>query len=1188
MPNLIHSNQLLYPLSGSFTGSLYGTSSWAVSASWAPSSTVDTGSLLTTSSFNSWTGSTTSQFAGTASYATTASYVQTAQTASYILQAVSASFAQTASYALTSSFAQNAQTASYVLQAVSSSYSSTASYATIAGNGGVTQLLAGPNVTLSPTNGLGQVTISSTSGGGGFNTATGSYGSFYSTQIQTNIAGTARSMSLNITDITNGVSISGSTNPFNTYIKTENAGIYNIQFSAQVDKTDSGTDEIWIWLRKNGTDISDSATSIQLVGNGAHYVAAWNFFVNSAANDYYQLMWYSPDANVRLHAEAGFGVVPGIPSLIVTANRIDQFLSNTGSFSGSFTGQFTGSLFGTSSWALNASTASYVQTAQTASYVLQAVSASFASTVPSTGIIGDITRIATGSVTASVTPTGFTVVSGSMTEFSVIGTGVTIGSAVTDIHQVTGSLNITGSLNVTGSATFNTVASGASSIGVSMTPTNTTTANSQIHYGLKVAQTLTNSGNFTNQSRALDVSIGTANLIFGDFNSPNAYSNTNIEPSLFINRTSSSGWSNLYFSNTFQTGFSAGLRFNTTGELRLGTFFSGGWTNIYNNTTEVARFTGGNLLLQNGGTFTDNGYRLQITSGISGSLWASGSVVITGSISNAALNVNSATNNVQIGTSTDAGFKLDVNGTTRITGATTITGSTAIVGNTLMNVTSATPTVTNGALRILHTAATSGSGTGGVLALGGNAAQLNQNFAVLAGRREDGTSDRGYFSIFTNGSGQSGAQFIERIRINSDGATFFNQSKDNQVQVVPVTINATQGQTGNLLNFVSSSGTVYSAFDATGSLVLGNSTFAGFRLDVSGSTRITGNTLLGTTLLSRIGIGTTTPTASLHVLGTISGSGPAAGQEVLRGVWLQPILHPSSSTGTVYGLDVNPTFDRVFPGDAIGSYTQYGARIFVSASMTSSGDVVGILTLEGTITDNNAGSNSINRFLSITPTLNKVLGSPAIATYNTNIYSAPTIQTGSGAGTIDAYWRDIVSAPTIRGVRNIQQVMCFSATPTVIPVINQNGLWGYYYSGSGGTANNHTAYENVNGNNALNTLSGSTFIGYPTLNNTTTFKLDVLGNTRLSGSLNVSSSITVTGSLLMPTGSRVGTATLVGGNTLVANTTVTANSLIYLTTQTVGGTPGALYVGSKSAGVSFAVSSSVIADTSTFAYFIIN
>jgi hypothetical protein len=187
----------------------------------------------------------------------------------------------------------------------------------------------------------------------------------------------------------------------------------------------------------------------------------------------------------------------------------------------------------------------------------------------------------------------------------------------------------------TGFNTFNPSVSGASSIGVSMTPTNTTTANSQIHYGLKVAQTLTNSGNFTNQSRALDVSIGTSSLIFGDFNNPNAYSNVNSEPSLFINRTSSSGWSNLYFSNTFQTGFSAGLRFNTTGELRLGTFFSGGWTNIFNNATEVARFTGGNLLLQNGGTFTDNTVdRLQINGNLN--LTAAGNKIKMVSSSNTA------------------------------------------------------------------------------------------------------------------------------------------------------------------------------------------------------------------------------------------------------------------------------------------------------------------------------------------------------------------------------------------------------------------------------------------------------------------------------------------------------------------------------------------------------------------------
>jgi hypothetical protein len=246
-------------------------------------------------------------------------------------------------------------TASYANQALTASY---------ALNGGVTQLLAGPNVTLSPTNGLGQVTVSATlSGSTIFNTATGSYGSFYDTTIQTNpIANVPRSMSFNSTDITNGVSISGSTNPFNTYIKTTNAGVYDIQFSAQVDKTDSGADEIVIWLRKNEIDLTDTATTLTLSGNNDKQVAAWNWFVTSAANDYYQIIWISADTNLRLLAETISATHPGIPSVIVTVNRVDQFLSNTGSFSGSFTGQFTGSLLGTASYADQALTASYAST----------------------------------------------------------------------------------------------------------------------------------------------------------------------------------------------------------------------------------------------------------------------------------------------------------------------------------------------------------------------------------------------------------------------------------------------------------------------------------------------------------------------------------------------------------------------------------------------------------------------------------------------------------------------------------------------------------------------------------------------------------------------------------------------------------------------------------------------------------
>ena len=89
-------------------------------------------------------------FSGNANTATTASYVQTAQTASFVTNA------QTASYVVT------ALTASYV---TASNIVGTVTSASYAANGGVTQIIAGTNIVLSPANGLGAVTITSTGGG---------------------------------------------------------------------------------------------------------------------------------------------------------------------------------------------------------------------------------------------------------------------------------------------------------------------------------------------------------------------------------------------------------------------------------------------------------------------------------------------------------------------------------------------------------------------------------------------------------------------------------------------------------------------------------------------------------------------------------------------------------------------------------------------------------------------------------------------------------------------------------------------------------------------------------------------------------------------------------------------------------------------------------------------------------------
>ena len=147
------------------------------------------------------------------------------------------------------------------------------------------------------------------------------WGSFWSTQTQTNAGATSVNlMTLNNSDPSNNfVDLSGS-----SAIKVSSANVYNIQFSAQLDKTDGGTDKIYIWLRKNGANVADSNTSITLQGGNAKQVAAWNWVLELAINDYIEIAWSSPDTDVRLFYEASSGspTKPAVPSVIVTVTNV--------------------------------------------------------------------------------------------------------------------------------------------------------------------------------------------------------------------------------------------------------------------------------------------------------------------------------------------------------------------------------------------------------------------------------------------------------------------------------------------------------------------------------------------------------------------------------------------------------------------------------------------------------------------------------------------------------------------------------------------------------------------------------------------------------------------------------------------------------------------------------------------------
>jgi hypothetical protein len=102
-------------------------------------------------------------------------------------------------------------------------------------------------------------------------------------------------------------------------------GLYNFQFSAQLDKTGGSASAVYIWPRVNGVNVPDSATKVVIDGPNSEIVPAWNFFLVMQAGDYFELAWQSNDTNVIVAAASPSGNIPGIPSIILTVNWVSRY-----------------------------------------------------------------------------------------------------------------------------------------------------------------------------------------------------------------------------------------------------------------------------------------------------------------------------------------------------------------------------------------------------------------------------------------------------------------------------------------------------------------------------------------------------------------------------------------------------------------------------------------------------------------------------------------------------------------------------------------------------------------------------------------------------------------------------------------------------------------------------------------------
>lgn len=158
------------------------------------------------------------------------------------------------------------------------------------------------------------------------------YGAFQDStdQVAANTT-TAYAVTLDTTDFSNGVTLSNSSR-----LNVSQAGIYDIQFSIQFKNTTNDGQDVYVWFRKNGTNIANSNSRFHVVarkstGDPSHLIAAINFFVSLSANDYIEIMWRPSDVGVSIEhfAASSTPTRPAVPSVIATLSFMSNLSTET-------------------------------------------------------------------------------------------------------------------------------------------------------------------------------------------------------------------------------------------------------------------------------------------------------------------------------------------------------------------------------------------------------------------------------------------------------------------------------------------------------------------------------------------------------------------------------------------------------------------------------------------------------------------------------------------------------------------------------------------------------------------------------------------------------------------------------------------------------------------------------------------
>lgn len=148
------------------------------------------------------------------------------------------------------------------------------------------------------------------------------YGSFSRTSDATlSATNTATVIDLDNEESVNGVTLDG-TNPSRMVVGYN--GLYSINVTWQFSSSSASAKNVWVWLRKNGTDIPHTARVVTITGTNTLVPLSFSWFISMMASDYIEVYWAADSTAVTLDYRAATAFAPSASSMLVTVEQIHQ------------------------------------------------------------------------------------------------------------------------------------------------------------------------------------------------------------------------------------------------------------------------------------------------------------------------------------------------------------------------------------------------------------------------------------------------------------------------------------------------------------------------------------------------------------------------------------------------------------------------------------------------------------------------------------------------------------------------------------------------------------------------------------------------------------------------------------------------------------------------------------------------